>query len=177
MSSSRSSVSSSFGTTSNANNNSSSSSSSNQALSHTTTSTTISTASTMLDGGPPPWDLVAALLPAPGLLYYEHCRVAASIYAETARRMVTTGQLQHVKTLAILRTWDLYNYRCGFDITCGASDMIFRCLAMLGVQVDENGASFRAAVAAVVVAAVAAAVLRPDRCWAPSFRWGGMRSS
>jgi len=139
MSSSRSSVSSSFGTTSNANNNSSSSSSSNQALSHTTTSTTISTASTMLDGGPPPWDLVAALLPAPGLLYYEHCRVAASIYAETARRMVTTGQLQHVKTLAILRTWDLYNYRCGFDITCGASDMIFRCLAMLGVQVDENG--------------------------------------
>lgn len=67
--------------------------------------------------------------------------MAAIIYGETAQRMVNTRQLQYGKTLAILRTWDLYSYRHGFEITCGASEMITRILAILKVRANENGAT------------------------------------
>lgn len=139
MDSGRSSALSNFGGSSNTNC-SINSSSIKDIPSHTTTFT-ISSTSMMLDRYPPPWDLVTVLHAAPGLRCYDHCRMAAIIYGETAQCMVTTRQLQYGKTLAILRTWDLYSYRHGFEITCGASEMITRILAILRVQANENGAT------------------------------------
>lgn len=54
------------------------------------------------------------------------------MYSETAKLMAQTGRLQHAKTMAILRTWDLYSYRHRVDISCGASDAILRVLAVIG---------------------------------------------
>lgn len=84
----------------------------------------------MPDGGPPSWALMAVLQPPPGLRYYDHCKTTAPLFGETALRMIDTGRLQHLKTLAILRTWDFYNHKHGIDISCGASAAIVRVLAL-----------------------------------------------
>ena len=56
----------------------------------------------MNDGAPPPWKMVGGSRLPIGLQHHDHCRLAASIFGDTAHRLQQVGMLQRAKTLAIL---------------------------------------------------------------------------